>query len=168
MRIRFLQAALTSVLFLLVVLVTSGCSASRPSETKWSTYYDEHYKFSIDYPADWKTKETPWIPGTESTEGSEEGGIDVYVESLDDQRMFIYGQSSFVSLPDVTGMEEEKLQTNSGLTGNLSTVELDGKIQFDYIIDDHYIHAGGLLDKDLYHRHEQTIKDMLRSISLDQ
>jgi hypothetical protein len=149
-----------------MILSISNCSSSNKLELN-NTYFDDKFKFSVDYPSDWKHKINAYQAGTETHESSQNSGIDLFIDNNELNRFFIYGQISTVSLPFATGTDYHKFMTDSGLEGTLYIYKADGRVQLDYVIEDIWINAGCLLDSKIYDKNEKKIMNILKSIRVE-
>lgn len=83
-------------------------------------YVDEKFRFSVQYPADWKTKIEETWEATAEREASPDGGINIYINGDENERIYVLGQHGhYYPVSKGENYKEDEFTTLDGVKGTL-------------------------------------------------
>ena len=129
------------------------------------TYIDQRFNFSVDYPEKWYAKMEYFLEATVEHNASPDSGINIYVDSKQDEKIYVFGQVSHIS-PTIDGFHREEFTTNSGLKGHLYSDEIDGKRHLDLILGEGFHGAHIRISAECFNQNKEQIMKVLKSIKI--
>lgn len=165
-------------IFVFTLLYFSGCNLQKnviknhqninPTQTPVEkiTYFDERFKFYVSYPKNWSNKIEPYLSMSLQHELSPDSGIRIYVDSNENDVIYVYGQTGYVG--DVySDFTKKSFKTSSGLEGILRSKEINGKMDIHLIFTEGHRHGAHILvSSDSYKKNQNEIMDILKSIKI--
>lgn len=130
-----------------------------------NTYKNENFGFSVEYPANWKTKEEETWESNEEYEGSPDGGINIYVGNDESEKIYIFGQCGHISLGN-SETKRNKFVANNGVEGTLVIEEINDRYEIYLILGEGF--HGAILDlsKQCFDENKELIINILKSINI--
>ena len=128
------------------------------------TYQDAHFKFSVDYPSDWKTAESQWWPATSDSEASPDSGIIIYIEDNDNENIYVFGQEGPVS-GNITSPQENFVTLNM-VQGKLSFTKIDNEYEIWLVLGEGRYGAIIHVSEACFTRNKAQILGILKSIKI--
>ncbi|HHV09827.1 MAG TPA: hypothetical protein GXX75_06070 [Clostridiales bacterium] len=131
------------------------------------TYYDERFKFSVDYPEDWESYAGN-SSETDTLDGDPQGGIDIYINSIKDDWIYVYGQDGHISIPSYgEGEEREEFTTNEGISGIIRFIRSDGKVKLNLVLEKEFNGVIIEAEEKNFDSNKQQILGILKSIQIN-
>lgn len=144
---------------------------------KPETYYNDKYKFSLDYPSDWKVAKPDPKTDTVSPDGSPEQGINISVDNkefFDSEKnmyfnnLYVY---HFVSHIDVSSFEDkladEVFTTDDGANGQIYFNKRDGYLNIYLTLGEgSFCGAKINISEALFEKQKGQIYGILKSIKI--
>lgn len=127
-------------------------------------YINNRFKFSVEYPKKWNTKEDIFYEATAEHNSSPDDGITIYVDNDPNNVIYVFGQFGHINVGGDPGFIREDYVTNSGLKGNLFRGQIDGKEEEYLILNDGFLGAHVSVTSECFNRNEEVIVAILKSI----
>jgi len=126
-------------------------------------FINNQFKFSVEYPVKWKVKEEQYLVATIDHNPSPDGGINIFVESKPDEKIYVFGQVSQVRFGE-PGFQVESFVTNSGMKGTIFSNEVDGNKVIYLTFNDVFIGASMHISIECFNQNKEQIMNILKSI----
>ena len=126
-------------------------------------YQDDYRKITVDIPKEWTFKVNNKFKGTESTEGSPDYGIEIYINGDTQNTLYLFYQEGTINFSE-PGMLKKLFSTNKGQSGSLYTVSNDNTTRIFAIFDIGHYAITSELDNNLFKVKEKEILSMIKSI----
>jgi hypothetical protein len=128
----------------------------KKNELKWSTYHNERFGFTIQYP-------TGWILGPEPTNGD---GRSLYNEN--DAEIVTYG-NNYMEETKSDLSDHEKLKTTFGQDAYLKVTKEGAVVNFNGVITDGTIifNLDGTMSQEFYQKNTNILKQMLLTVKIN-
>ncbi len=151
-------------------ITTKGSNSTLAEQTRdeetinenMKTYKNERFGYSVEYPENWSSKEVGTKETTSENELSPDGGIEIYPDKKEDERIYVYGQIGHINIPSVNTQEE--FVTNDGVSGTLYIDEYNGKKIMNLVLGEGFIGANINVSLDCFKQNEKQIADLMKSI----
>ena len=131
----------------------------------YKIYKNETYNFTVEYPENWKTLEAETYEGNEEYEASPDGGISIYVENDETEKIYIFGQSGKIAA-ETPNCEKKEFTTDNGTKGVLFITEDNNRYMIHLVLDEGFYGAALNLSKDCYNKNKDKIIRILKSIRI--
>lgn len=153
--------------FIFIILIYTAffvlCSCSN---NKIQIFSDKRFNFSVEFPKNWNSEiETTW-DATPTQEASPDGGVDIYVEGVKDDKIEVYGQNGHIGILPLPNFKKTEFVTNSGLKGMLYSQTTENRKEIYLLFDEgfHAVHIN--VSSDCFKSNEKKIMDILKSINI--
>lgn len=128
-------------------------------------YKDKRFNFSVEYPVKWTAIMETFIEPTADHNSSPDGGINIYVDGKQNEKIYVFGQVSHIR-PAIDGFHREEFTTNSGLKGHLYSDEIDGKRHINLILGEGFHGVHLRISAECYNQNKEQIMVVLKSIKI--
>lgn len=130
------------------------------------TYYNKEHDFSVEYPAVWDVFVEDPTAETDLPNGDPQNGINIYVESNQDNWIYVYGQHSHIALPP-PGLGDG-FTTTEGVFGYIKEDSYTDEVRMIYLVlgGDRDVGAIIHVNEKVFDENKGQILGILKSIKI--
>ncbi|MCT4685822.1 hypothetical protein [Vallitalea sp.] len=123
------------------------------------TYYNERFKFSVDYPITWE------VISDNNVDDDPQNGIMIYIEDDKNNWIYVYGQDGHIVIPPEK--LKEVFNTSNGNSGTIMYDNLEEEVNIYLVFDEEFYGATVNTNQEIFSKNSSKILGVLKSIKFE-